>query len=196
MSGLAHVAGTHDKSVAFCPQCRFPNYTVFSASDCEISAELLLPKSRLTVTHFSEKCVVLVGEPAGTRRRGPARGPGGNREMTSAEVYLGRLAVMSGWGEVDVRNRDVAPRMRSSEASKIIRACICFVGRIAWSKCNFTARGLRGKAQRRLSKKLTVVQLVKILRTLTRRFVAVFTTAFHWALSCRTCLNINWNISD
>lgn len=62
-------------------------------------------------------------------------GTGGEREMTSAEVHLGRLAVMLGRGVVCVRNRDVAPRMRSSEAWKIIRAscliCICFAGRMA-----------------------------------------------------------------
>jgi hypothetical protein len=66
---------------------------------------------------------------------GPGEGTGGMREMTSAEVHLWRLAVMSGRGVVDVRNRDVVPRMRSSEACKIIRAlcliCICFAGRMA-----------------------------------------------------------------
>jgi hypothetical protein len=42
--------------------------------------------------------------------------------MTSTEVHLGRLAVMSGRGAEDVRHRDVAPRMRNCEACKIIPA--------------------------------------------------------------------------
>jgi hypothetical protein len=118
---------------------------------------------------------------------GPAEGAGWE---TGDDVSGGAFKGTS----CDVWNREFAQRMRSSEACKIIRAlsltCICFVGTMAVRKCNLTARGLIGRAQRRLSfasvivtKKLTVVQLVKILRTVTRRFITVFTTAFHWATS-------------